>query len=95
MTMPPTKADTDFFSRSCQQPVHTFRKIHAYGDWYENRMGYYALLDGLHKYILGWLDINQIEIIAVSGNYWLDQRELSSDGAKLLVIFLDMLMMEG
>ena len=42
----------------------------------------------MHKYILGWLNANQIEIIGSSGEYWLDQRELDSDGKKLLVILL-------
>lgn len=63
-------------------------KIRPYGDWWDNRGLQYAILDGLHKYILGWLDISQIKIIVSSGEYWLDQRELASGGTKLLVIFL-------
>ena len=60
--------------------------ISSYGDWWDNRGARYAQLDGLHKYILGWLNTNQIEKIDFSGEYWLDQRELDSDGKKLLII---------
>ena len=62
--------------------------IFIYGDIWENRGGKFAQLDSLHKYMLGWMDADKIQIISASGNYWLDQRELSSGGAKLLVIFL-------
>ena len=61
-------------------------KMRDYGDWWEARGGAYGLLDALHKYILGWLDKDQIEIVTSGGNFWLDQRELTSDGTKLLVI---------
>jgi len=61
-------------------------KIHGYGDWWENRGKQYALLDGLHKWILGWLDISQIKILTSSDTIWIDQRELASSGMKLLVI---------
>ena len=64
-------------------------EIYTYGDWWDNRGLSYAQLDGLHKYMLGWLDISQIEIITSSGDYWLDQREVDSEGTKLLVIFLE------
>ena len=60
--------------------------ICAYGDWWENRGAQYALLDGLHKYILGWLDASQIEITTSGGNFWIDQRELPSSGTKLVVV---------
>jgi len=64
-------------------------EIHGYGDWWENRGKQYALLDGLHKWILGWLDISQIKIIMANDSFdsfWLEQRELDSEGMKLLVI---------
>ena len=63
-------------------------RMYTYGDIWENRGGKFAQMDGLHKYILGWLDISQIERISSSGDYLLDQREMDSDGIKLLVIFL-------
>ena len=47
-----------------------------------------ALVDNLAKYRLGWLDTSQIKLISADGEYWLDQRELTSAGIKLLVIFL-------
>ena len=61
-------------------------EILGYGDWWENRGKQYALLDGLHKWILGWLDISQIKILTSSDTIWIDQRELASSGMKLLVI---------
>jgi len=62
-------------------------EILGYGDWWENRGKQYALLDGLHKWILGWLDISQIKILTSSSETaWIDQRELASSGIKLLVI---------
>ena len=62
--------------------------ISTYGDTWENRGLNFAQLDGLHKYMLGWLDIGKVEMVSSSGEYLLDQRELSSSGVKLLVIFL-------
>lgn len=62
-------------------------QIHGYGDWWDVR-GKDGQLDGLNKWALGWLKIDQIEIIATSGSFWLDQRELASSGIKLLVIIL-------
>ena len=64
-------------------------RIYGYGDIWSVMGGKLALLDSLHKYMLGWLDISQIGMITSSGDYWLDQRELDSDGIKLLVIILD------
>lgn len=61
-------------------------EIYAYGDERDNRGGSFALLDTLHRYMLGWLNIDQIETVVSSGEYWLDQRELASSGIKLLVI---------
>ena len=67
-------------------------EIYTYGDLWENRGGKFAQLDGLHKYMLGWMDADKIKIIASSGDYWLDQREMVSDGTKLLAISLGLLM---
>ena len=61
-------------------------EMYDYGDMWDNRGGSYALLDNLHRYILGWLDESQIKVITSSDDIWLDQRELSSQGIKLLVI---------
>lgn len=65
----------------------TTGKMYTYGDGWDNRGQSFAQLDVLHRWILGWLDIDQIKIVASSGDYWLDQRELSSGGTKLLVVF--------
>ena len=61
-------------------------EIRTYGDWWDNRGGLFAQIDELHKYILGWLGIDQIKIVTSGGEYLLDQRELDSDGVKLIVI---------
>ena len=61
-------------------------QINKYGDWWENRGAQYGLLDGLHKWILGWLNISQTKTTTSNFSGWLDQRELASSGIKLLVI---------
>lgn len=63
-------------------------EINEYGDRWDNRGAPFALIDCLHKYMTGLLNIDQIILIESSGEYWLDQRELNSSGVKLLVIFL-------
>jgi len=66
-------------------------KIYGYGDA-NSAMGHrFAQIDSLAKYRLGWLDLNQIKLLDLNQDddeTWLDQRELASDGLKLLVIFL-------
>ena len=75
--MPPTRQGTDFSLIHAHSKSIISGVIRAYGDWWETRGAQYALLDGLHKYILGWLDASQIEITTSGGNFWIDQRELS------------------
>ena len=60
-------------------------KVHPYGDWWDTR-GKDGLSDILHKWIHGWLGTDQIKIITASGDFWLNQREIESDGIKLLII---------
>ena len=59
--------------------------MYDYGDMWDNRGGSYALLDNLHRYILGWLDESQIKVITSSDDIWLISGSFPQ-GIKLLVI---------
>lgn len=62
--------------------------IYIYGDMWDTMGSRYALISNLRKYILGWVDVAQIEILKSSGTVWVDQRELASSGKKFAVILL-------
>ena len=83
--MPPTNLDMRWkMSTPIVNPYLT-EKSTTYGDWWDTR-GKDGLSDILHKWIHGWLGIDQIKIITASGDFWLNQREIESDGIKLLII---------